>query len=513
MARVDSTLDMIEQLRGVFRHRDDTDISARVIGRDIPLRVGKTSLSAYAAESFGSIEIGGADSKTHEPVRPPSATSSRQRSRYAVDGGGADVEDDRITTSIGGTAPKMGFVAAGGGFNRPPASGAGPAQVSALSAALKSRSKRGHNPLDKYLEYSGEGSPDGACAKLQVFIPFAETVKERFDAMCVVVLRRATVRDVIGLVMALYAQEGRQPALKPHIEAFELRMVEDGYEADMDLPALDTNQAIARFEFDCYCLVQKPGYDAMPWDAETQGQGRTVRLVKVQWAKEWSKLKIDPHMTVSQLIDTVVLKRKMKTAGIEYILERTGRSGVALDSDELVVPDDGTVPSGVILEFELIRKHCLRESQRARADIPDNMWAVENSLTIHQAKTYLLSKQGGLFGASRMVEFTVDPERISINPFGKSGILGTALSGGLLGLGSKQRQPIQVDIEYVISCDHGEPATDRTVRFTYYDYNDKSQKTYELEANSALEAGEIVDKISTISRSKIGDRRSGAAVK
>ena len=63
---------------------------------------------------------------------------------------------------------------------------------------------------------------------------------------------------------------------------------------------------------------------------------------------------------------------------------------------------------------------------------------------------YLLSKQGGLFGANRMVEFTVDPERVTINPFGKSGILGTSIGTGLLGLGGKQRPPIQVGRWYCV---------------------------------------------------------------
>jgi hypothetical protein len=45
------------------RCRDETEISAKVIGRDIPLRVGKTSLAAYANDSFGSIEMHGIDAK------------------------------------------------------------------------------------------------------------------------------------------------------------------------------------------------------------------------------------------------------------------------------------------------------------------------------------------------------------------------------------------------------------------------------------------------------------------
>lgn len=198
-------------------------------------------------------------------------------------------------------------------------------------------------------------------------------------------------------------------------------------------------------------------------------------------------------------------------------------------------------------------------------------------------RRYLLSKQGGLFGSSRMVEFTVDPEGITINPFGKSGILGTGLGTGLLGLGTKHRPPVQVglvpfssclvsidtvrsdftgvvvgciffgsffvhtslvftfvhssslsfcvgrcltagkvrlslkfaifvlqvDIEQIVSCT-GDPTNELTLRFTYFDQSDKNQKTYELEASSALEAEEIIAKISTIFRSKVGDRRTSA---
>ena len=44
-------------------HRDDTDVSSKVIGRDIPLRATEFSLPAYAAESYGSVEMHGIDTK------------------------------------------------------------------------------------------------------------------------------------------------------------------------------------------------------------------------------------------------------------------------------------------------------------------------------------------------------------------------------------------------------------------------------------------------------------------
>jgi hypothetical protein len=54
------------------------------------------------------------------------------------------------------------------------------AAQSGLRSAMLSRSKRGHNPLDKWLEFSGEGHADAASLKLQVYISFADTMKERF---------------------------------------------------------------------------------------------------------------------------------------------------------------------------------------------------------------------------------------------------------------------------------------------------------------------------------------------
>ena len=69
------------------------------------------------------------------------------------------------------------------------------------------------------------------------------------------------------------------------------------------------------------------------------------------------------------------------------MLERSDRVGVALDPASLVIPEDSS--GRHLLEFELLRKHSLRESLRARSELPDKLWAVENSLTIHQAKTYV----------------------------------------------------------------------------------------------------------------------------
>eukprot|EP00035_Acanthoeca_spectabilis_P024049 m.452111 g.452111 ORF g.452111 m.452111 type:complete len:523 (+) comp20269_c0_seq1:68-1636(+) len=520
MARIDSTLTMVEHLRAVFQHRDETEVSAKVMGRDVPLRVGKMSLASYAKESYGSLEMYGIDAKVNGGETPVDSVS-RQRSRRvggnAPDGGdgaGAAVGDVR-SVPISSVEPKVGFAPSGGTLTRAKAvataADGAPPKMSGLRAALESRSKRGHNPLDKWLEFSGEGHPPPTSLSLQVYITFAATMKERYDAVNVTVLKRATVRDTLGLILATYTNQGRQPQITPKVEAFELRMVEDGCEPDLDLPALDLNQPIARFEFDSYCLVQSTAFEGAAFGSGADQQGSAEpesRVVRVQCAREWSKLKIEATMTVKELIETVVAKRKMR-ADIDYVLERGGQEGQGLDPDSLVIPDDGSVASTGDLDFELIRKHSMREAFRSRDDHPDNQWAVENSLTIHQTKTYLLSKQGGLFGSSRMVEFTVDPEGITINPFGKSGILGTGLGTGLLGLGTKHRPPVQVDIEQIVSCT-GDPTNELTLRFTYFDQSDKNQKTYELEASSALEAEEIIAKISTIFRSKVGDRRTSA---
>lgn len=62
--------------------------------------------------------------------------------------------------------------------------------------------------------------------------------------------------------------------------------------------------------------------------------------------------------------------------------------------------------------------------------------AVEQSLTIRQAKTWLLSKHKK-FISNRVVEFTVHPQRITINPYGRSGLLTT------------KQKPVQIDMDQV----------------------------------------------------------------
>lgn len=50
---------------------------------------------------------------------------------------------------------------------------------SALRAAIKSRLERGNNPFDQWLLFSGTGHSASECLSLQVFIPFAETERDR----------------------------------------------------------------------------------------------------------------------------------------------------------------------------------------------------------------------------------------------------------------------------------------------------------------------------------------------
>lgn len=102
-------------------------------------------------------------------------------------------------------------------------------------------------------------------------------------------------------------------------------MVEDGCEPDLDLPALDLNQPIARFEFDSYCLVQSTAFEGAAFGSGADQQGSAEpesRVVRVQCAREWSKLKIEATMTVKELIATVVAKRKMR-ADIESVYHWT----------------------------------------------------------------------------------------------------------------------------------------------------------------------------------------------
>lgn len=67
--------------------------------------------------------------------------------------------------------------------------------------------------------------------------------------MEVVVIRSAKVHELIGLICWQYTQEGRDPKLKPDVDAYCLRIAEESGEIDNDFPPINKCDNLAKFGF------------------------------------------------------------------------------------------------------------------------------------------------------------------------------------------------------------------------------------------------------------------------
>lgn len=143
--------------------------------------------------------------------------------------------------------------------------------ASLLSMALKGQNgtATAEKPYQKFAALSGKGEAQPLWIK--IYAPFSE----RGDEPLLVPLRRArdsdggvpTVNELIGLALWSYDEEGVEPKLTARegkIEAWELRMVEDG-EVDMDFPALARFKAVTDFTSNNNRPPQRRARDK-PWD-------------------------------------------------------------------------------------------------------------------------------------------------------------------------------------------------------------------------------------------------------
>eukprot|EP00041_Stephanoeca_diplocostata_P029459 m.869898 g.869898 ORF g.869898 m.869898 type:complete len:563 (+) comp23564_c0_seq48:222-1910(+) len=537
MALITDIKRLKSQLEKVFAFRDESDISRKVLGRDwkgsndiggATAAASAENMANYISESYGSIDLNaipGPESYRTEGTSAHSATNTSNGNAACTKK--AEHEDSAGTPAVSSChiaisgAPKRGFQPQPGrsidndetqapsenvsrtDVNEETSTATTSPVISAVRRAIMEQSAKGRSPFEIFEQYSGDGHAENDCVNIQVYIPFAETMEDRHDTINVKVLSRATVKDCIGLVLAEYTRLERKPAVKPHADAYEFRMVEDDGEPDLDLPALDARHKISKFAFEHYCLCQGPKYatfttsEAENCAAEpTPSMDKGGALLRVFTSDGVCTIKREAGMTVWDVIEYTVRRRALRTT-YEYALELHNQEGVSLEPDTPLSKLDNTAgvsaQSTGALEFYLARKHCKRGSPEPVSS--GHQRAVEQSLTIRQAKTWLLSKQKK-FISNRVVEFTVHPQRITISPYGRSGLLTT-----------KQR-PVQIDMDQVLQCEReGDSAA--TFSLTYNDTDATGQrvagKTSEFGASSAIEASEIVDKVNAIRKSRIRD--------
>ena len=244
--------------------------------------------------------------------------------------------------------------------------------------------------FEKFL--AGQNERNGIA--INVFFPFATTDVDRHDSMTVAVLSSTCVSDVIGVILNRYTHARRTPEVKASTEAYELRMVEDDCEPDMDLPALDRQEPMGKFHFESYCLVKSRRYDECTGDTEQGPAGAkhgSPALVRVHYSNRGCTIlkRVSDQMTVGDVLDQTISKRALSTSS-EYVLEIKGKQGYELDvSTTLKALDNIRISSP--LEFMLFRTHSKRRDLEEESDAVQ-LSVFAESLAQHQANTYFVSK-------------------------------------------------------------------------------------------------------------------------
>lgn len=144
------------------------------------------------------------------------------------------------TSASIGFEPQMVSYAgeAGAAGQRNPFTGIADVPPSGLTDRLAKKLEQKKNPFSEYLQFAGDGLVDSDRVHATIFIPFASTPAGRQDPIEPYIACRATVREAIGLCLYMYTDQARIPELQPNVEMYELRMVEDDCEPDLDLPPL-----------------------------------------------------------------------------------------------------------------------------------------------------------------------------------------------------------------------------------------------------------------------------------
>ncbi|KAI9092360.1 stress-activated map kinase interacting protein 1-domain-containing protein [Phlyctochytrium arcticum] len=126
--------------------------------------------------------------------------------------------------------------------------------LSALSALLRVQS-RSDNPFAKdYAFFSGKA--DQSPIKLKIYMPLSD---EPDIPLEVLVTRDASVEEVMGYALHEYWTEGRSPTIPEHLRnviMWNMRIVEDDGTIDDDFPALERTRKISKFAFDQFALCE-----------------------------------------------------------------------------------------------------------------------------------------------------------------------------------------------------------------------------------------------------------------
>eukprot|EP00039_Didymoeca_costata_P015275 m.257427 g.257427 ORF g.257427 m.257427 type:complete len:388 (+) comp16189_c0_seq33:178-1341(+) len=206
----------------------------------------------------------------------------------------------------------------------------------------------GGNPFQKALKFECR---DGLGLALKVYIPFGETVKDRHNPLKVIVARHARVFESIELLLAKYTEERRSPSVIPKSEAYELRMEDMDCLPDMDLPAFDKQDPMAKYRFESYCLCQVRNFDSyLAKSEEPELEPVPKYKCKVHTSDGATILNPSDRDTVNDIIMQTVAKRSMRPRAL-YSLEKLKFPGMHLNGDTPFIELEEQ-------DFKLTRKFC-----------------------------------------------------------------------------------------------------------------------------------------------------------
>lgn len=121
---------------------------------------------------------------------------------------------------------------------------------SSLSVQIARCPSIGRNPFTEYSRFDSRTiDAPHLLKRLSIFLTMQSKPHLFNTPMEVVVIRSAKVHELIGLICWQYTQEGREPKLKPDVDAYCLRIAEESGEIDNDFPPINKCDNLAKFGF------------------------------------------------------------------------------------------------------------------------------------------------------------------------------------------------------------------------------------------------------------------------
>ncbi|EOD50737.1 Stress activated map kinase interacting protein sin1 [Neofusicoccum parvum] len=220
--------------------------------------------------------------------------------------------------------------------------------VSALTQALKAKSSKPADPLQRFGTLSGEGEPGPLYIK--VYAPFSNKPTKPYE----ILLRRTVdegakviVAEAIGYALFKYQENSLEPPIPPekkNVNRWVLRMIEDE-EVDYEFPPFARTRPITDFT----STNNRPVRVAAPNYTPRTGAPKTLRIhfISDDFTSRVSTLEVTTDTYLAEVFDRAC--RDLNVDKALYVLKVSGTSTIA--------PSDRTVEAlGQRTELDLARR-------------------------------------------------------------------------------------------------------------------------------------------------------------